>query len=127
MCSLFATRFPSVVSQYSIHVQLTLGPSQNRTCAVNASGSPPAPARHEGTLRVAEGITRYPALCPEMSRVDLRAGLDAFPAPALPGFDPLDWASSFNGTMQPSDSLLSFASLAFSGLSGILAAHDWSS
>ena len=35
--------FPIVVSQDSIHVQLTTGPSQNRTCAVNASGSPPTP------------------------------------------------------------------------------------
>lgn len=43
MYSLFATRFRIVVSQDSIPVQLTTGPSQNRTCAVNASGSPPTP------------------------------------------------------------------------------------
>jgi hypothetical protein len=36
--------FPLVVSQYSIRVQLAPGPSQNRACAVNAPGSPPAPA-----------------------------------------------------------------------------------
>jgi len=36
--------FPLVVSQYLIRVQLTPGPSQNRACAVNAPGSPPAPA-----------------------------------------------------------------------------------
>jgi hypothetical protein len=40
--------FPVVVSQYLIHVQLIADPSQNRTCAVNASGSPPtlACAKH---------------------------------------------------------------------------------
>ena len=35
--------FPLVVSQYLNRVQLNVNPSQNRTCAVNASGSPPSP------------------------------------------------------------------------------------
>ena len=34
--------FPLVVSQYFIRAQLNLSPSQNRTCAVNASGSQPS-------------------------------------------------------------------------------------
>ena len=38
--SLLATWFPVVVSQYLDHRQLGCAPSQNRTCAANASGSP---------------------------------------------------------------------------------------
>ena len=38
-----ATWFPVVVSQYLNRRQLGAAPSQNRTCAVNASGSPPTP------------------------------------------------------------------------------------
>ena len=118
--------FPLVVSQYLIRVQLTPGPSQNRACAVNAPGSPPAPAGLTPVAWTPE-IAPSPALCPEGVSVATRTGLDAFPAPALPGFDPLDWASSFNGTMHPSDSLLSFASLACEACRAYSDGHDWAS
>jgi hypothetical protein len=118
--------FPLVVSQYWIHVQWIPGPSQNRACVARAPGSPPAPA---GSMPVActPQIRPKPAQCPEGVSVATRTGLDAFPAPALPGFDPLDWASSFHGTRHPSDSLLSFASLACEACRAYSDGHDWSS
>ena len=44
-----STWFPVVVSQYCNRTQLRTAPSQNRTCAVNASGSPRRLALREGS------------------------------------------------------------------------------
>ena len=54
-----------------------------------------------------------------------RLGSDAFPAPALPGFDPPNWSLSVNGTMHPSDSLKPFASVASSASRAYSIAHRW--
>jgi hypothetical protein len=123
--------FPLVASQYLIHVQWTPGPSQNRgvrplrtrlppsTCGLDArcvdAGKPPQ-ARH--CVRRASRSPRVLAWMPSLHRG----------APSgSPGFDPLDWPSSFNGTMHPSDSLLSFASLACKACRAYSDGHDWAS
>ena len=68
-----------------------------------------------------------PSLSTDGARSQSRGGLAAFPTPALPGFCPPDWRSGFGGTMRPSDSLKSFASLAYSTCRAYSVEHDWSS
>ena len=112
--SLFATWFPVVVSQYLDHRQLGFAPSQNRTCAVNASGSPPSPTSKE-TLRGAWVSTAVPALCPDDAQFKSRDGSAAFPPPELPGF---------KGTTRPSDFPVAICLPCFFSLSGILILAD---
>ena len=47
----FTTSFLIVVPQYYHHIELDIGPSQNRTCAVNASGSQLTPVTPGHTMR----------------------------------------------------------------------------
>jgi hypothetical protein len=75
-----------VVSQYLNHRQLRTAPSQNRTCAVNASGSPPALTRVR-TLSATQVSTADPTQCPERAQIDQPAGSAAFPPLALPSFE----------------------------------------
>ena len=112
--------FPVVVSQYLNLAALTVGPSQIRTCRVTASGSQPTPDIREGCCESAREFTVDLPLCADSARSGTRVGLTAFPTPALPGFHPLDWSSSVNGTMQSSDSLSVFCLPRLFHLSGIL-------
>ncbi len=118
--------FPVVVSQYYNRAALTLGPSQIRTCAVNASGSQPTLVTDESVMRSSRVSTDVPSLSTVDVRSETRVGLTAFPTPALPGFRSLDWTSSFIGTMQSSDSQTSFASLAYSTCRAYSIDHVWS-
>ena len=71
-------------------------------------------------MRSSRFSTERPPLGAGDVRLDSRDGLTAFPAPALPGFDPRDWSSRFSGTIRPSDSQRVICRPRFFGLSGIL-------
>jgi hypothetical protein len=105
-----ATWFPVVVSQYLNPGQLGSAPSQNRTCAVNASGSSPTPRTVRALLADPGALVR-PALCPANARFVPRVGVAAFPPPELPGF---------HGTMQRSDFPAAICLPRLFDLSGIL-------
>ena len=54
-------------------------------------------------MRSSRSSTALPPLGVGDGASESRAGLTAFPAPALPGCDPRDWSSRFNGTIRSSD------------------------
>ena len=118
-----------MVSQYYNRVQLSIGPSQIRTCHFLASGSSIhlSSQRHKAVTRSGvlrphdrcscDGSTKrnrwqpfvrlmmrpsrvsivVPSLRTDDARSRSRDSL-AFPASALPDFDPTDWSSVVNGT-----------------------------
>ena len=108
-----------VVSQDFNYFQLGTAPSQNRTCAVNASGSPRWPSRcnEDIDLQVGSVSIVSAAQCPHDALPKCLHRSAAFPPPELPGFI---------GTMQPSDFPGPFALLASSACICILAASGWS-
>ena len=71
-------------------------------------------------MRSSRISTVVPSLGPDGARSGSRDSLAAFPTPELPGLCPLDWSSSFFGTMQPSDSLSVVCLPCLFSLSGIL-------
>ncbi len=71
-------------------------------------------------MRSSRFSTERPPLGAGGVPLESRDGLTAFPAPALPGFDPRDWSSRFNGTIRSSDFHSVICRSCFRGLLGIL-------
>ena len=78
-------------------------------------------------MRSSRVSTEGPSLCTVDARSGSRVGLAAFPAPALPGFDPPDWSSGlqrYYSAIRLPESHLPFSLLRLVGHTRFL--HDWS-